>query len=466
MVKNQTIWTEDNLHILRGLNSDMFDLIYLDPPFNSKRNYSAPIGSNKKAEVVFKDVWALKDVKNAWHGDIAEEEPAIYEAIRASEITYDKSMKAYLIMMAVRLIEMKRILKPTGSIYLHCDPTASHYLKLLMDSIFGHDNFKNEITWERIKGAKGTTAKSKQYPRNSDRILFYAMPNAKFDQQYTDLSEGGLAPYKHKDKDGRIYRLGDISNPGGGGYEYDLGFGEVAPRGGYRMPEKTAREWLADGTLIVKKGKVPARKRYLKDSKGALVPDLWSDIGALQDSSKEKIHYPTQKPLALLERIIKASTNEGDFILDPFCGCATALVAAEKLGRQWVGIDIVENAYKLVIQRVAEDEDEELKKRFKPIHRKDVPKRTDLPTQKLKKVDEKRILFGKQQGICGGCKEPFGFHNMTIDHIVPRAKGGGDYIENKQLLCSACNSLKGIGSHEELLVKIKKREKFSAKYSR
>lgn len=161
MFKNQTIWTGDNLPILRGLEDDCVDLIYLDPPFNSNRNYSAPIGS-EAAGASFKDTWTLSDVDNAWHGEIAEKEPAVYEAIAASGITHGKGMKSYLIMMAVRLIEMRRILKDTGSIYLHCDPTASHYLKLMMDAVLGQDNFRNEIVWdiEQVGQAKKSFQKS------------------------------------------------------------------------------------------------------------------------------------------------------------------------------------------------------------------------------------------------------------------------------------------------------------------
>ena len=157
-VENRTIFEGDNLHILRGIDPESVDLIYLDPPFNSNRNYSAPIGS-EAAGAAFKDTWALSDVDNAWHGEIADREPALYQAIHASEVTHSKGMKSYLIMLGVRLLEMKRVLKPTGSIYIHCDPTASHYIKLLMDSVFGRNNFRNDISWKRINVPKSTKNK-------------------------------------------------------------------------------------------------------------------------------------------------------------------------------------------------------------------------------------------------------------------------------------------------------------------
>ena len=165
-VKNRTIFSNDNLPVLRDIDTESVDLIYLDPPFNSNRNYAAPIGS-EAAGAAFKDTWTLSDVDNAWHGEIADREPALYQAIHAAELTHGKSMKSYLIMMAVRLLEMKRVLKKTGSIYLHCDPTASHYLKGLMDAVFGKDNFRNEIVWQRTN----THGLGKQFGRVHDTIL-------------------------------------------------------------------------------------------------------------------------------------------------------------------------------------------------------------------------------------------------------------------------------------------------------
>ena len=184
-VKNRTIFCNDNLYILRGLDTESVDLIYLDPPFNSNRTYSAPIGS-EAAGSAFKDTWTLSDVDDAWHGEIAERQPALYQAIHASELTHGKGMKSYLIMLAVRLLEMKRVLKPTGSIYLHCDPTASHYIKLVMDSVFGKDNFRNEIAWKRINVPKSTKGK---FGSVHDSILLYSKSSSiTFNQVHSDYN--------------------------------------------------------------------------------------------------------------------------------------------------------------------------------------------------------------------------------------------------------------------------------------
>ena len=199
-VENRTIFEGDNLHILRGLDSATIDLIYLDPPFNSNRNYSAPIGS-EAAGAAFKDTWSLSDVDNAWHGELADREPALYQAIHASEATHGKGMKSYLIMMSVRLLEMRRVLKKTGSIYLHCDPTASHYLKMVMDSVFGKNNFRNDISWKRINVPKSTKNK---FGSVHDCLLFYTKSkNSVFNQIYVEYDSDYIkARFNRKDKHG------------------------------------------------------------------------------------------------------------------------------------------------------------------------------------------------------------------------------------------------------------------------
>ena len=207
--KNRTMWTGDNLDVMRGLNSETVDLIYLDPPFNSNRDYAAPIGS-KAAGAAFKDTWTLSDVDEAWHGEIAESQPALYSIVDAAGLAHGKGMKAYLVMMAVRLLEMRRLLKPTGSIYLHCDPTASHYLKLLMDTTFGGDNFQNELAWKRTS----SHSDAKRYASVSDRLLFYAFKGATWHPQYLPLGEAYVKrDYRHTDKIG-CYRVDNLTGPG------------------------------------------------------------------------------------------------------------------------------------------------------------------------------------------------------------------------------------------------------------
>ena len=408
MFKNQTIWTRDNLDVLRGMHDECIDLIYLDPPFNSNRNYSAPIGS-EAAGAAFKDTWTLSDVDNAWHGEVAEKAPAVYEAITASELTHGKAMKSYLIMMAVRLIEMKRILKPTGSIYLHCDPTASHYLKVLMDAVFGQDNFRNEIVWCYT----GPSGSKKNFPAKHDLILRYSRSKT-----WVFNYNAVRVPYKNLNVQHKE--------------EGSTGIG----------------------------GKLTAEAVRLYKKAGKIPEDWWADISPVGRVKRERTGYPTQKPLALLKRIISASSNEGDFVLDQFCGCATALVAAEKLNRRWVGIDISGKAVDLVKIRMKKEAN--LFDRFEPVHRTDVPSRKG--DTNYRDPEKKKFLYGSQEGKCNGCGVLFPYRNMTVDHIVARSKGGGDEVENLQLICGACNSVKGDRTQEYMIARL--REQGIGKYGR
>ena len=327
---NRTLFTGDNLYVLRGMNSDSVDLIYLDPPFNSNTTYSAPIGS-EAAGAAFKDTWALDDVDAEWHGQIADEHPGLYKIVDAAGASHSKGMQAYLIMMAIRLIEMQRVLRPTGSIYLHCDPTASHYLKALMDCVFGAKSYRNEIVWKR----QSAHSDGAGFGKVADTILFYGSKINKDGGIRVPLSKQQAKAYSKQDSLGR-YAVGDISAKGltGGGYGYEF-HGHIGP---WRYPEARARELDAAGRIYVpRNGGVPRLKRYLHEHQGVVPGSIWTDIPPVQSHSGERTGYPTQKPLALLERIIRASSNEGDFVFDPFCGCATTLVAAEKLSRNWGG---------------------------------------------------------------------------------------------------------------------------------
>ena len=441
--KNRTMFTGDNLDIMRGMNSESVDLIYLDPPFNSNKDYAAPIGS-EAAGAAFKDTWTLDDVDLAWHGEIAEQHPALYAIIGAARESHGKGMQSYLIMMGIRLIEMKRLLKPTGSIYLHCDSTASHYLKLLMDSVFGESAFRNEITWQRY----GSHNDAKKFSSVSDRILYYARRGAVWNPQRIPLDEKYVAStYRNTDKRGR-FRTAPLHarTLSGGGYEYTYrGVKDV-----WKFPLKRLEELDADDRIYwPPKGKIPGRKVYLKDSKGKLITDVMTDI--TMAAGKERTGYPTQKPVALLDRIIKASSNKGAMVLDPFCGCATACVASDRLNRQWVGIDLSPLAAKLVRQRIQA----EGPLLYDITHRTDIPSRTDVGNVPHYRT-QRHTLFGLQEGLCNGCQIGFPFRNFTIDHVVPQSKGGTDHIDNLQLLCSACNSQKGSRSQAEFLVALKK----------
>ncbi len=450
---NRTLWTGDNLDIMRGMNGESVDLIYLDPPFNSNRDYAAPIGS-EAAGAAFKDTWTLSDVDEAWHGEVADRQPALYSIIDAAGMAHGLGMKSYLIMMGVRLLEMRRVLKPSGSIYLHCDPTASHYLKMLMDSIFGAGRFRNEIVWERA-GPKSLA--SRRLPRNHDLILSYeasdkahwngaaafvpydlAALDAKTMQQYSHVEEGT----------GRRYQLDNLVNPNRNRpnltYEF-LGVHRV-----WRWTRQRMEAAYAEGRVVQSApGNVPRFKRYLDEQRGRPLGSVWTDVAV--GSNKELTGYPTQKPLDLLDRVIRLASNEGDTILDPFCGCATALVAADRLGREWAGIDLSPLAARLVLKRLREDRGP----LFDDVnHREDVPRRTDLGELPNYRT-HKHTLYGRQEGICAGCQVLFPFRNMTVDHIVARSRGGHDHIENLQLLCGACNSMKGAESQEYLVARLK-----------
>ena len=267
---DKTIWTGDNLEILRGLNSETVDLIYLDPPFNSNKNYEAPVGS-KAAGAAFKDAWTLSDLDVAWMGLIADEQPAVANLLNTTSLTHGKGMQSYLTMMAVRLLEMRRVLRRTGSIYLHCDPFASHYLKQLMDAIYGAKNFRNEISWKRFN----FHADARRFGRVTDTILFYSNSDSYvFNLQRVPFSnEYVTSKFKHQDETGRRFRLNDLNPPGGRGPIYEF-HGVTKP---WRYTEDNMRELERQGR-IYHKSRIPQLKRYLDELDGQAVHNLWTDI--------------------------------------------------------------------------------------------------------------------------------------------------------------------------------------------
>ena len=373
----------DNLAVMRGMESASVDLIYLDPPFNSKKTYSAPIGS-EAAGAAFKDTWTLDDVDDAWLGEIAETSDGLYSAIQAAGHLQGDGTMAYLTYMAVRLMEMKRLLKDTGSVYLHCDPTASHYLKLLMDGVFGGENFQNHFIWHY--GGGGAT--TKRWGRKHDDIIFYSK-----------------------------------------GSEWVFNADAV------REPHKWNKgQKRADGSKRSEKGKI--------------ADDVWRHH-AVMPWAKERIGYPTQKPLALLERIIKASSNEGDTVLDPFCGCATTCVAADKLNRKWIGIDISLKAGEIVAMRMKKElglfdhnwKLETVEGRIDPAAIEAA--KSKRRRRRYNSPENKRELFGEQAGRCAGCGLEFAYRNLTVDHVISQHNDGSDDLSNLQLICSSCNSTKG-----------------------
>ncbi|MGL4594665.1 MAG: DNA-methyltransferase, partial [Thermoguttaceae bacterium] len=299
-----TLYTNDNLFILYGMNSEIVDLIYLDPPFNSKRTYSAPIGT-KAAGASFKDMWTWQDVDEHFLDTLAVNYPNLTQYITSVGEIHSKAMMAYLTYMAQRIVEMHRVLKPTGSLYLHCDPTASHYLKLLLDEIFGKNNFRNEIVWCYNKWS----VSQKSFSRNHDTIYWYTKSSDYwFNIQYQERTPATRRRF--------------------GNQKIVSGF----DKHGNRKPS----EMSAD------------------ESTGVKMSDWWN-IPIIAPVSKERTGYPTQKPLALLRRIVEASSNEGDIVFDPFCGCATTCVAAQQLDRKWIGIDIETQATQILVQRLSDD---------------------------------------------------------------------------------------------------------------
>lgn len=352
--------TGDNLVIMRKMNSKCVDLIYLDPPFNSNRNYAAPAGS-KAAGAEFTDTWTKDDIDECAIKDMEVSNPEAHAAIMAAGKTRNEEMKSYLSYMAPRLEEMKRILKDNGTIVLHCDNYASHTLRNIMDAIFGSNNFFNEIIWQRSKGRNGTT---KSMPQVLDHLLVYSLPGAFYSQQYTELDKEYVKKdYKYDDKDGRgLYRRHSISAPRGVVKSSYTWRGFSPPENGWRYAEDKLDSLFEEGRIYIptyKNGDVnykkqPQEKRYLSESKGICVTNLWTDINCLQGKG-ESTGYPTQKPLKLLDRIIKTFTQEGATVFDPFCGSGTTLIAANRLGRKWVGIDVSSDATRVVHQRFNDD---------------------------------------------------------------------------------------------------------------
>ncbi len=395
----------------------------MTPPFNSNANYAAPIGS-EAAGAEFKDTWTLSDLDTEWINLIASKHPALYRVLLAAITDNDKS---YLVYMAVRLMEMHRVLKSTGTIYLHCDPTMSHYLKLVMDAVFGRDNFVNEVIWH-YKSFHGQTRR--YFAKKHDTFLMYSKSDTwTFNRLYED-DNTQTVDFKRWRKylvDGR-YILGR------------------------NMPVQDSRFVRYLKAWRKKYGREPGNDDVVYEVKGQSLDTVWDLKPVDPKDKKEKVGYPTQKPLALYQRIIAASSNKGDIVFDPFCGCATTLVAADRLDRQWAGIDVSSTAATLILRRLRHDRGPLYDD---VIHLTDIPQRNDLG--KLPPANSpanKKLLYGEQAGNCEGCGQHFQVQNLEVDHIIAKSKGGTDHIENLQLLCGSCNRIKGNRGMEYLQVKL------------
>jgi len=432
---NRSIFIRDNLEVLRGIDDESIDLIYLDPPFNSNKNYSAPVGS-REAGFHFKDMWYLYDTDEAWWGELSENNQDLYEVIHAIGCVNGKRDKAYLIYMAMIIIEMHRILKSTGSIYLHCDNIMVHPLKLLMDCIFKKANYINSLSRHRQVGKKGSQYDKRSWGDQVDHILFYAKTSQYFfniptrDRTKEELED----KYSRIDENGRRFKADNITlNSSNARENLKYDYKGYIPPYGWMMKKEKLQQMDKEGRLGWSRNGRPYRKYFEENDQGIEANNL---IEYMPLTKTEKTEYKTQKPLKLLERIIEASCPINGLVLDPFCGCATACIAAEKLRRKWIGIDLSKLAGKLVKKRLVKELDKS--SRIVTIRR-------DLPARNAPRPSKniKHALYGKQEGVCLGCGIHFPFRAMTRDHITPTSKGGADTDSNLQLLCISCNTTKG-----------------------
>jgi DNA modification methylase len=352
----------DNLEIMRRyVPDDSVDLVYADPPFKSNQNYNVLFqekdGSRAASQILaFEDTWTWDQEDEAVFADLVTAGGKVADALQSfRQLIGPCDMLSYLVMMAPRLMECRRVLKASGSMYLHCDPAASHYLKLLMDAVFGPANFRTEIVWKRSSAHSDAKQGRAQHGRIHDVILFYTKTDEWFwnqvftpyDQDYVDSF------YKYTEPGtGRRYRLGDLTGPGGaakGNPSYEV----MGVTRFWRYSKEKMAELIQQGRVVqTKPGAVPAYKRYLDEMQGVPLQDWWGDIGPIAAQAAERLGYPTQKPVALLERIIRSSCPEGGAVLDPFCGCGTTITAAQSLGRAWIGIDITHLAITLMKERL------------------------------------------------------------------------------------------------------------------
>ena len=418
-----SLYYGDNLPILREhVPDESVDLVYLDPPFNSNASYNVLFkeqsGEASPAQIqAFTDTWEWTlEAERTFRQEIVENPrtpPAVVEMVSAfRQFVGANAMMAYLVMMAPRLVELRRVLKPTGSIYLHCDPTASHYLKLLMDAVFGARNFRNEITWQRTESHNT----AEKYGNIADVLLYYSKSEHPtwhrsfhtYSGSGQKYSEQQMKRFRHVDEDGRRYRLDDLTAP-----RPDSASGKFNWRGtmpspsrgwGYRLDQ--LEQWWAEGRIHTKRDGTPRMdglKVFLDEAEGKALQNIWTDIPRVSNTSSERLGYPTQKPQALLERIIQASSNPGDVVLDPFCGCGTAVAAAHKLGRSWIGIDVTHLAVALMKNR--------LKTAF------------DLLPGRDYRVVGEPVDVGSARALAEQDRYQFQFWAMSLLEALPREQG-------------------------------------------
>jgi site-specific DNA-methyltransferase (adenine-specific) len=368
----------DNLDVLRQHIADAsVDLVYLDPPFNSNANYNVLFaerdGTKAAAQIkAFEDTWEWNTDAARAYQNVVEGGERTSQAMQALRTCLGESdMLAYLAMMAPRLIELRRVMKDTASIYLHCDPTASHYLKILMDAVFGPKHFRNEITWKRRVGMSSAVHESTRFGTVTDILLFYVKSDETiFRPQYNRDSPEYQAYINERftmvDTDGRLFQATSLVNPA---YRPNLIYdykGYKSPTNGWMITRDKMEQWDRDGRVYFPrdKGGRLRRKSFADELKGMPIQNLWTDIPEINSRAQERLGYPTQKPEALLERIINASSDVGDVVLDPFCGCGTTIAAAQRLNRQWIGIDITNLAISLIRHRLSDAHGQDIAKAY------------------------------------------------------------------------------------------------------
>lgn len=362
-ITSNILFYGDNLFILREhIPDESVDLVYLDPPFNSSRSYNVLFkdesGKDSEAQLTaFDDTWHWnRSAEETCHELVSDAPARVAEMVGAlRRFIGNNQMMAYLVMMAARLVELHRVLKPTGSLYLHCDPTASHYLKVVLDAVFGPENFRNEITWKRTSSHNDAR---RNFSNLNDILFFYSKTDRyTFNPQFAPYSEEYMRNnFRFVDENGRRYASDNLRSPNPRPnltYEYK---GYKPHQNGWTVSLEKMQEFDRQGRLIFPKdpnGRIRVKK-YLDEMPGIILGNNWDDISPISSQAAERLGYPTQKPLALLERIIQASSNPGDLVFDPFCGCGTSVAAAQKLGRKWIGIDVTHLAIALQKYRLAE----------------------------------------------------------------------------------------------------------------
>jgi DNA modification methylase len=363
-LRRNLLFYGDNLDVLRNrIPSGSVDLVYLDPPFNSNRSYNVLFrhrsGAEAQAQIeAFDDTWIWTQESEQLYRELLQGgAPAkVADALEAMrKLLGDNDLLAYLTMMSARMVELHRVLKPTGSLYLHCDPTASHYLKLLLDAVFGPEQFRSEIIWKRTTAHSDTAQGRRQHGRVHDLLFFYTKGDKwTWNPLYTSYDPEYVASkYRYVEPEtGRLYRLGDLTGPGGaakGNPAYEV----MGVTRHWRYSKENMEALIKAGRVVqTKPGAVPQYKRYLDEMPGVPIQDIWADIDPINSMATERLGYPTQKPEALLERIIAASSSEGDVVLDPFCGCGTAIAVAQRLNRRWIGVDVTYLAVDLIRNRL------------------------------------------------------------------------------------------------------------------